>query len=139
MSKYIRMFAGMFLFGALAIGVKAQAVDQITVKVPYSFVVGDKTLPAGNYRVNRVSPNNQNELVLSSFDNKVGVLVVAGETEDAHGTTPELVFEDIGGEHLLTKIQTTEHVFAVPVSRTAAMQATAKTHPGAAGSTSGTD
>lgn len=139
MSSCVRMFAGMFLFGALAVGAKAQDPDQITVKVPYSFIVGNKTLPAGNYRVNRVSPNNQNELVLSSLENKVGVLVVSSETEDVRGSMPKLVFEDIGGEHLLTKIQTAEHLFALPVSRAAVTEATAKAHPGAAGSASGTD
>jgi hypothetical protein len=139
MRNYLRMLAGMFIFGGLAIGAKAQVVDQIDVKVPYSFKVGDKTLPAGNYRVNRVSFENQNELVLSSVENKTGVLVVSSETEVVHESMPKLIFEDVGGEHLLVKIQTDEHVFSVPVSHTAILLATAKAHPGTAGSASGTD
>jgi len=136
MNRCVRMLGVMFLFGALAISAKAQVTDQITVNVPYSFVVGDKTLPAGSYRVNRVSFDNEKELALISMENKAGVLLVSSETEDAHGVVPKFVFEEIGGQHLLVKIQTVEHVFQLPVSHAAVLEATAKSQTGSA---SGTD
>lgn len=141
MSKCVRMLAGMFFFGALAIGAKAQELDQITVKVPYAFVVGDKTLPPGEYRVNRIRFDGPNELALTSLDNnKAGAIIVSSEAENvARQSTPKLVFEKIGDEHLLAEIQTAEHVFVVPVSRRAILQATAKPQPAAVGSASGSN
>jgi hypothetical protein len=51
----LRIAVSLVGFAGLGITAKAQVVDQIVVTIPFEFVVAGKTLPAGTYRVNRVS------------------------------------------------------------------------------------
>jgi hypothetical protein len=141
MKTYFLRIAGAFLgFAALAITVKAQVPDQAIVKVPYEFVVAGTTLPAGTYRVNRVSDSNTRQLILSSFENRAAVFVLPVEMEDARADKPSLTFEHVGGQYFLTKIETADHIFAVPVSKAAILEAEARSHQGSATSgVSGTD
>jgi hypothetical protein len=140
MKKYsIAILTAVFGIATFATGAKAQTSDQLLVKVPYDFVIGSKTLPAGTYRVSRVSFANEGELVLSGLDNHAGALVHASMWEDARGYEPNLKFEQIAGEHFLITIQTGEHVFTIPVSKSAVMEAM-KSHQGTTTSTTaGTD
>lgn len=149
MKKYfVRMATAVLAFAALAIAAKAQTTDQIEVKVPYAFVVGGKTLPAGTYRVSRANTFNNLELVLSNRENGVSVIVLSNELGNKSGESelqlrpqkPGFSFEQIAGQRVLSKIETAEHVFQIPVSKTEILQAAAKAHQGSAGSGhSGTD
>jgi hypothetical protein len=137
---FARMVTVMVGFAALAISVKAQESDQVAVNVPYEFVVSGKTLPAGTYRLNRVDKSSNRELLLRSVENSAGVLLVPSDVEDARADKPSFTFREIGGEHFLTQIETAEHVFGVPVSKSAVLEATTKSHQGSKGSgVSGTD
>ena len=134
MKKHLVRLATAFLvLSALAIAAKAQVPDQLVINIPYEFVVAGKTLPPGTYRVNRVSEFNEHELVLSSLENRAGALVISTEVEDARVYKPSFTFEEIGGQHFLTKIETAEHVFAIPLSKSA-VQAAMKSHQGSTGS-----
>ena len=134
------MVTAMVGFAALAMSAKAQESDQVIVDVPHAFVVSGKTLPPGRYRVNEVSTSTQHELVLSSFENATGVLVVPSAVDDARTDKRGFRFREIGGQHFLTTIETTEHIFAIPISRSAVLEATTKSHQGSTRSgASGTD
>lgn len=132
---FFRILAPAFAFAALALTAKAQATDQLNVTVPYQFVVGGKTLPAGTYRVSRANDRSQGALALSSFENRDGALIVASEWQDARGDKPSLTFEQIDGRYFLSKIATAEHVYTIPVSKSAVMLASRKPTQGSAGST----
>lgn len=135
MKKHFVRLATAFLgFSALAIAAKAQVADQVAINIPYEFVVAGTTLPPGTYRVNRVSDLNENLLVLRSFENRAGVLVISTDVEAARVDKPSFTFEEIGGQHFLTKIETAEHVFVFPLSRSAALEAAMKSHQRSTGS-----
>ena len=135
--RFALVVTAMIGFAALAIGAKAQEVDQVVIDVPYEFVVLGETLPAGTYRVNRFSTSAESELVLRSFENAAGVLVVPSDVQDARADKLGFSFQEIGGQHFLTKIETAEHVFAIPKS---AVLEAIKSHRGSKGSgASGTD
>jgi len=140
MKKYFAgVFAAVFSMAAFAMATPAATSDQLLVNVPYDFVVGSKTLPAGTYRVNRISTATQGELQISNIENHAGALLSASEWEDARAYKPELKFQEIDGQHFLSAIQTAEHVFAIPVSKSAVMLAM-KSHQGSPTSTAtGTD
>ena len=124
----------------LAMAATAQAADQLVVRIPYEFVVGSKTLPAGTYRVTRASDTDTKELVLTSFENRAGVLIVSDVVEGAQTDKPSLTFQQVGGQHFLTKIETEDHVFDISVSKSAVLVAGTKSHGAPVGSaTSGTD
>src|SRR5439155_25361629 len=80
---FLRLAIAFLSFSALAIAATAQVPDQLVINMPYEFVVASKTLPPGTYRVNRVSDLTENELVLSSFENRAGAFVISTEVEDA--------------------------------------------------------
>jgi hypothetical protein len=124
----IRILSAVFGLAALAITAKGQAVDQLVVNIPYEFVVAGKTLPAGTYRVSRINDKDERQLIISSFENREAVMVISNEVSPIHTETPSLSFEQAGGEYFLSKIATAEHVFTIPVSKRAVLEAIAKTH-----------
>lgn len=135
--QLVRMAVFVFGFAMLALGAKAQATDQLTVNIPYEFVVGGKTLPAGEYRINRIHDSSVGQLVLSSVENKTGVIMVASQWQDTREYKPSLIFQEIGGQHFLVKIETVEHVFTVPVSKSAVLEAMKSGQGSAGGGASG--
>jgi hypothetical protein len=117
---YLRIAVALAGIAALGITTKAQAVDQIVVTVPFEFVVGGTTLPAGTYRVHRVSKDDPTGgLVLTSYENHAIATVLPIDIESAHNNKPELTFRTAAGQHLLSRIQTDDNVFNIPISKSA--------------------
>jgi hypothetical protein len=48
--------------------------------------------------------------------------------------TAHVSFEQVGGQHFLSTIETADHLFTIPVSQVEILQAAAKPHSGASGS-----
>ena len=134
MKTFARTVTAIVGFAALAISAKAQEPDQLVIHIPHEFVVYGKTLPAGTYRVNRTEPAAEEQLVLRSVKNGEGVLVVPSLVEDGRAGKLGFVFEEIAGQHFLTTIETAEHVFAVPVSKSEILEAANKSHQASKGS-----
>jgi hypothetical protein len=125
-------------FAGLGITAKAQVADQVVVTIPFEFVVAGKTLPAGTYRVDRVSNDKWTGLILSSFETRAGAIVRPTEVQSAPADKAKVSFEIAGDEHFLSKIQTGDNVFTIPVSRAAILLASGKSHTNtASGSSTG--
>jgi nitrate reductase beta subunit len=139
--QYLRILITLIGAAGLAMAAKAQEIDQIVVNIPYEFVVAGKTLPAGTYRMNRVSNSIERALLLSSFENRASVIVVATDAKSISSDKAQVSFEQVGGQYFLSTIETAEHVFTIPVSHSAIMEAAAKSHRGtsASGSATGRD
>lgn len=62
----------------LGLGVSARAQDagKVVANVPFEFVAGGETLPAGTYSVSRVSFQAHRGLVIRSYDNSVFLLPI---------------------------------------------------------------
>ena len=103
---------------AMGITTKAQAVDQLLVTVPFEFVVDGTTLPAGVYRLHRLSDANRSGgLVLSSYGNRVTSVVLPIDIKNATVYKPQLTFEAIGGQRVLSRIHTGDNVFDIPIAK----------------------
>jgi len=128
-------------FAVLGATAKAQVLDQIVVNVPFEFVAGGKTLPAGTYRANRVSTTGERSegLVLSNFDKRAGVIVLPTDVEDARGDKAQLIFERIGDQHFLSKIETGYSVYNIPVPSAATVLASTPSHSGAVSGSNGSN
>jgi hypothetical protein len=136
----LRIAIALIGFGGLGITAKAQVADQIVVTIPFEFVVAGKTLPAGTYRVDRVSNDKWTGLILSSFETRAGAIVRPTEVQSAPADKAKVSFEIAGDEHFLRKIQTGDNVFTFPVSRAAILLASGKSHTNtASGNSAGTD
>jgi hypothetical protein len=135
---YSRIAVALVGIAALGITTKAQAVDQLVVTVPFEFVVGGTTLPAGTYRVHRLSEDNPSGgLILTSYENRVTIAVLPIDLESAHDNKPEVTFKTAAGQHLLSRIQTADNIFNIPISRstsTAVLANNAKSSFGSPGS-----
>jgi hypothetical protein len=137
MSKYYLRFLIALVVGVAGLGVavKGQVVDQIVVNIPYEFVVAGKTLPPGTYRVNRLSDIHPEILILSSFESRASAMLLSStRVESSSAGKPEVSFEQIDGQHFLSKIETANHVFTIPVSRSEILEATAKSARGTSAS-----
>jgi hypothetical protein len=121
-----------FGFAALALTAKAHAPDQIAVNIPYEFVAAGKTLPAGMYRVGRLNDHDEGELILTSIKNRAGVILLSSVVESTAADKPAVTFTEIGGQHFLSKIETADHIFAIPVAKSAVL--VAASHQGSTGS-----
>jgi hypothetical protein len=113
---YVRFFSAFVALAALAVATRAQAVDKLVVNIPHDFVAAGKTLPAGTYTINRINDFNNTELSLTSFENKDGVLLISSEVAPTREDKPALTFNHVGNQYFLSRIETLEHVFTIPVS-----------------------
>jgi len=102
----------------LGIGVsaRAQSADAVIVSVPFEFVAGGATLPAGEYRVSRLDPGENQELFISGY-NRNGAFLLPLVFEDGSAGEPTLSFEHVGGKYFLSRIKTLRGVYTMPASR----------------------
>jgi hypothetical protein len=111
----IRFLSAFFGLAALAAGSRAQAVDKMIVNISHEFVVGKTTLPAGKYTINRTNDFNAAELEIFSYENHTGVLVISSVMSPTSEFKPALTFTQIGDQQFLSKIETADHIFTIPV------------------------
>ena len=138
MRKYLRIAMVLFGFAGLSAAANAQIVDQIVVTVPFEFAINGTTLPAGIYHVHRMSDDPSNGLVFSSHENHVIAAVIPADVKSASAKNPKLSFETVGDVHFLNRIETANHVFAIPVSKEKVKEALARNNAVSFGS-SGTN
>ena len=103
----------------LGLGISAHAQDAsgVIVKVPFEFVAGGKTLPAGTYTVGRLSPSIHPALLIESKDNGVFALVLPTvPAGDSAGHT-DLNFERVGDKYFLSKVETPAGVYTILSTR----------------------
>jgi hypothetical protein len=128
MKKYAKVIVAVaFLFG-LSVAANAEIRSEVVVTLPFGFVAGGKTLPAGKYTVSRLLPQPFDVLLLSSSVNGASVFVRPVEMEEAGTYKPSLSFNKVGGQNFLSAIETSDHVYNFSVSRSAVLEAAAKQH-----------
>ncbi len=110
MKKTLTTFATLALFLlASAASARAQSNQRLqTADVPFEFVAGDRTFPAGVYRVERVNPQSPvSVLSIRSEDGKLSVLVTTSSVRTMSGQPAEsavLVFNRYGDHHFLSQL-----------------------------------
>ena len=133
-------YASIVLTLASLIGLGVSAVGQekpeVVVNVPFDFVVGDRTLPAGKYTVNRASDDHLGPLSFRSYDARTGVFVMAREFKDQEIKDCKVDFEQVGEMRFLRSIETLDGVYTVALPR-AIMNVVAETKQHEGSSSSG--
>lgn len=125
-TRMLLLLVGLAAFGVLALSASALDFDQLTIRVPYDFVVSGKMLPAGTYRLSRVDNSFDRELLLKNVDNASAVLIIPDQTDEPRGGKLDVTFQQVGSLHFLTSIETPAHVFGIPVSKSEILHATNK-------------
>jgi hypothetical protein len=126
MKKYARFLGAITVLFGLGVAAKAETRAEIVVTLPFGFVVGGKTLPAGTYTVSRLSDEKVDGLILTSYDKHTSVFVRPSECESASPDKPQMSFQRVGDQHFLSTIQTAWDVYHFPVSRSVLMEAAAR-------------
>jgi hypothetical protein len=83
----------------------AQAEPRIIANIPFAFIAGNKTLPAGEYTIDRPNTNEPDLLLIRGAEKRVALFLNAQNLEA--GQTPnktELVFNEIGDRYFLSQV-----------------------------------
>jgi hypothetical protein len=102
----------------LGIGVSARAQDSdaVVVTVPFQFVAGGATLPAGEYKVSRLSPGVNRQLAIRSYGNGSAFLLPLS-FDGVTSEQPTLSFEHVGDKYFLSSIKTLGGVYTLALPR----------------------
>jgi hypothetical protein len=109
----------------LGVGISANAQDPegVSVKVPFEFVAGGATLPAGTYTVGRISIDGSSGIAIRTYGHGAFALPIVVDGTPAKAL--KLSFERVGDMHFLTEADTPGGVytFALPKAMVALAQA----------------
>ena len=130
MRKYAGTVVAIAFFLGLAGATKMEAEEADIVTVPFEFVVGAKTLPAGTYTVRSLSVDRSGALELRSQDCKNSMFVLPQLNESVFAGKPELSFQQVGGHYFLNTIQTTATVYRIHVPDSSVNETAVKTDNG---------
>jgi hypothetical protein len=126
MKNYTRCLVAVTFLLGLGVAANAEMRAAVSVTLPFEFVAGGKTLPAGAYIVKRNSDEPFDTLLITSYENGTSVFVNPVEMEGASAYKPTVGFHKIGDQHFLTSIQTADYVYSFHVSPSATLAAAAK-------------
>src|SRR5579862_5292378 len=84
------------------VGARAQDIDGVVVSVPFDFVAGGANLPAGKYKISRVSSTENRELAIQSYSNG-GAFLLPIAFEGVPADQAALDCEHIGNRYFLSK------------------------------------
>jgi hypothetical protein len=107
----------------LGISARAQDTEGVRVNVPFEFVAGGTTLPAGTYTVGRLSLDAHSGIAISSYGNEAFVFPIS--VDGTRAGQPKLSFEHVGDKYFLSEAETPGGVytFALPRAMVALAQA----------------
>src|SRR5262249_8588070 len=93
------------LFALLASSSASAQTDRVKANIPFNFIAGKKTLPAGEYTIERGTSNQRDLLLIRSADNRHALFLWAMDTiATKTPTETDLVFNRIENKYFLTKI-----------------------------------
>ena len=140
----VRLLLVLAGFAGLTIPVKAQVVDQktvdqIAVKIPFEFVAAGQTLPAGEYRISRLSDQQPRIMLLTNRENRGASIMLRPVTEATPQGKANLGFTTVGDQHFLSRIETGDYAYILAVPSAESVLAAAASKARAASSASGSN
>ena len=101
------LFFGVLMMLAVS-PARAQYPDVMTAKIPFSFFVGNKTFPAGEYSVTRLNPESATAaLAIRSADGKMSKVVLTIPVQArAQRESARLVFTRYEDQYFLSQLWT---------------------------------
>lgn len=91
----------------VAVSARAQASLPLTANIPFEFVVGNQTLPAGEYRIERLLSGRPDVLLIRGKDSHAltAVMTMAVLAKDWQAES-KLIFNRYGDHYFLSQIWT---------------------------------
>jgi len=107
MKKQIYTMAAMLmLIGVLAVTAEAQSVNGVSLRanIPFEFSVGDKLLPAGEYRIQQVNPSSDLATLQFATVNGDARVLVRVRSIRGNAKRTALVFNRYGSSYFLSTL-----------------------------------
>ena len=105
----LRVIALLGLFAAvLAVSpARAQSVNEQRADIPFAFNIGDRSFPAGHYRVTRINQASDiTVLAIKSSDGRLSKLTLTTRVENTGWREPNrLVFNRYGDQYFLSSVR----------------------------------
>ena len=117
----------MIVCGIFAIEGQAQTSSSRTIhaRIPFTFTVGDKTLPAGVYTVRILNPTSDRKVLqIRSDDGRTSAIVQTLGVNSALASDTKLVFRRYGDRYFFAQAQMAGETTTLAASRTRAERAT---------------
>ena len=108
--QYSTVLLALICVAGLIGGARAEE-GKVVVNIPYEFVAGGKTLPAGTYTVSRVAPETNRALAIQGTENSVYVLATTLDSAAAEHAKVSLKL--VGDKYYLRKIETSLGVYTI--------------------------
>jgi hypothetical protein len=109
MKTQILAITGAVVLSTLMAGECRAQSRTLEAKVPFGFEVGDKTMPAGNYRIESMPTGAGSLQVIRSANGDVRVTLWTIAIPANGNSEPELIFHRYGNHYFLAQIQTGDH------------------------------
>src|SRR5215813_2558619 len=108
MKKQIYTLATMLmLIGVLAVTAEAQSVKGVSIRatIPFEFSVGDKLLPAGEYRIQQVNPSSDLAMLqIATVKGDARLLVRVQSIHSRNTNQTALLFNRYGSSYFLSTL-----------------------------------
>lgn len=102
-SSMLMLIVGL-AFVTAVVSVKGQTSDRIVCDIPFEFVVGEKTLPAGQYTAKRVTPGSR-ALLVAEKNAKSSIIRMTTDLEPKRDKAQaRMVFHRYGQHYFLAEV-----------------------------------
>src|SRR5467141_1239168 len=106
MKKQSFLMAGVLVLSSMAATEIARAQETMVVDIPFAFTAGNATLPAGEYRVQKMDRNSA-VLLIHCWDARASALVITNAAQAKElQTESKLVFKRYGNSYFLSQVWT---------------------------------
>lgn len=125
MKKVSMVLLALIGFFGVSAGARAQE-GTVIAKIPYEFVAGRKTFPAGTYTVTRVSSDGLSVFQIRNHETSENTEFLLPVTSDVAVDQPRLTFKRIGDTYYLGRIATLAGVYILATPKEEASLGAAK-------------
>jgi hypothetical protein len=119
MKKYSVVAVTLLVCCGMALAAHAQDAGTVVVNVPFEFMAGGQTLPAGTYTIRRAFSETSSALLISGGGTH-GLFVLPAAFDGAAGDKAQLSFENVGETHLLSAVTTQVGKYSIATGPAAA-------------------
>jgi hypothetical protein len=106
MKKQSFLMAGVLVLSSMAATQVARAQEAMLVDIPFAFTAGNATLPAGEYRVQKMDQNSA-VLLIHCWDARASAFVITNAAQaKVSQTESKLVFNRYGNRYFLSQVWT---------------------------------
>jgi hypothetical protein len=104
MKKRAFVTATLFVLSLIVAAQVAQADEPMLVNIPFAFVAGNATLPAGEYRVQKMDENSAVVLIRCSGPSASAMVLSNAAQAKETQTQSKLVFHRYGNRYFLSQV-----------------------------------